>query len=185
MPERNPSPTPSEHGATRRSVLRAAGLAALGGGGMGALSACASDAQVAAPAPSSASPTTAAASASPSPSPSAPASTSASASASSPAPPAPTGPSIATADVPVGSGVILEDAKYVVTQPTKGEFKAFSSICTHQGCTVSEISGGTINCACHGSKFSIKDGSVANPPAQRPLAESPTTVSGDSVFVET
>ena len=182
MPERNPSPTPSEHGATRRSVLRAAGLAALGGGGMGALSACASDAQVAAPAPSSASPTTAAASASPSPS--APASTSASASASSPVPPAPTGPSIATADVPVGSGVILEDAKYVVTQPTKGEFKAFSSICTHQGCPVSEISGGTINCACHGSKFSIEDGSVVNPPAQNPLAETPTTVSGNSVVVE-
>jgi Rieske Fe-S protein len=180
MPERDPSPTPTEVGTTRRSVLRAAGLAALGGVGVGALVACASDAQVAAPAASSATPTTAAAS----PSPSASTAASASASASSPAPPAPTGPSIATADVPVGSGVILDDAKYVVTQPTKGDFKAFSSICTHQGCPVAEVTGGTINCKCHGSKFSIEDGSVVNPPAQRPLAESPTTVSGDSVYVE-
>jgi Rieske Fe-S protein len=84
----------------------------------------------------------------------------------------------------VGGGVILEDADYVITQPSKGEFKAFSKICTHQGCPVTEVTGDSIVCKCHGSRFSIEDGSVTNPPANKPLAESGTTVSGGKVFVE-
>ena len=173
MSENDPSPTTDETGTTRRTVLRAAGLAALSGGGVSVLAACASDAEVSAPTAPSAAPTSAATSAPPSASPSASASASA----------APSGPSIATADVPVGGGVVLEDAKYVVTQPTEGQFKAFSSTCTHQGCKVAEVSD-TINCKCHGSKFSIEDGSVVSPPADKPLPESPTTVSGDSVYIE-
>jgi Rieske Fe-S protein len=179
MSENDPFLPAADPGTTRRAVLRAAGLAALSGGGVSVLAACASDAEVGAPTASSAAPTSSA----PSASPSASASASASTSASSSAPAAPSGPSIATADVPVGGGVVLEDAKYVVTQPTKGEFKAFSSTCTHQGCKVADVSD-TINCKCHGSKFSIEDGSVVSPPANKPLAESPTTVSGDSVFIE-
>jgi nitrite reductase/ring-hydroxylating ferredoxin subunit len=34
--------------------------------------------------------------------------------------------------------------------------------CTHQGYIVASVSGGTINCPCHGSKFSIANGSVVN-----------------------
>ena len=179
----DPTDTPSvEHdqrGTSRRTVLRAAGLVALTGGGA-ALAACSADAEVAAPAASSAAPSASASSAS-SPSASAAASPSASAASSAAAP---SGPSVAAADVPVGGGVILKDAKYVVTQPTEGEFKAFSSICTHQGCPVTEVAGGSINCKCHGSKFSIEDGSVTNPPANKPLKESTATVSGDKVYVE-
>src|SRR5689334_3554898 len=44
---------------------------------------------------------------------------------------------VAAADVAVGSGVILDDL--VVTQPVKGTFKAFSNVCTHQQCKVTEI----------------------------------------------
>lgn len=86
-----------------------------------------------------------------------------------------------TADVEVGGGTIYADAKVVVTQPTAGEFKGFSSTCTHQGCTVSSVSDGTINCLCHGSKFSVKDGSVANGPATKALPEMPVTVTGDQI----
>jgi Rieske Fe-S protein len=180
-----PADTPSvEHdqqGTSRRAVLRAAGLVALTGGGA-ALAACSADAEVAAPSASSAAPSASASSAS-SPSASASASASPSASASSSAP-APSGPSVATSKVPVGGGVILDDADYVITQPTKGEFKAFSKICTHQGCPVTEVAGDSIVCKCHGSKFSIEDGSVTSPPANKPLKESSTTVSGDKVYVE-
>ncbi len=42
-----------------------------------------------------------------------------------------------TADVPVGSGVIVDDV--VVTQPTAGVFKGFSSSCTHKGCAVNKV----------------------------------------------
>jgi Rieske Fe-S protein len=92
-----------------------------------------------------------------------------------------------TAEVDVGGGVILAERDVVVTQPSSGEFKGFSATCTHQGCTVSSVSDGTINCACHGSKFSIEDGSVVQaasgltPDAQAPLPEVPITVDGDSI----
>ncbi|MET7691331.1 Rieske (2Fe-2S) protein [Streptomyces sp. NPDC005483] len=86
-----------------------------------------------------------------------------------------------TSEIPVGGGKIFKDEKVVVTQPKEGEFKAFSNICTHQGCQVASVSGGTINCPCHGSKFNITDGSVANPPANQPLPEKQIKVSGDSI----
>ncbi|GAA4601726.1 hypothetical protein GCM10023195_04760 [Actinoallomurus liliacearum] len=73
------------------------------------------------------------------------------------------------ADIPVGGGKVFKDRKVVVTQPKQGEFAAFSAVCTHRGCTVGSVSGGTINCPCHGSKFKISDGSVANGPAATPL----------------
>jgi nitrite reductase/ring-hydroxylating ferredoxin subunit len=86
-----------------------------------------------------------------------------------------------TSDIPVGGGKIFADEEIVVTQPKKGEFKAFTNICTHQRCPVANVSGGTINCSCHGSRFSIADGSVANPPATRPLPEKKIAVAGDSI----
>ncbi len=91
------------------------------------------------------------------------------------------GATIPTSDVPVGGGVILDDQKVVLTQPTKGEFKAFTSTCTHQGCQVEKVEDGVIACPCHGSQFSIEDGSVANGPATEPLAEEPITVEGDQI----
>ncbi|HEX5811853.1 MAG TPA: Rieske (2Fe-2S) protein, partial [Pseudonocardia sp.] len=54
-----------------------------------------------------------------------------------------------TSQVPVGGGVVLADAALVITQPKAGQFKAFSAVCTHQGCTVGSVEGGTINCPCH------------------------------------
>jgi nitrite reductase/ring-hydroxylating ferredoxin subunit len=71
---------------------------------------------------------------------------------------------VATSDVPVGGGVVLGSRNVVVTQPNKGEFKGFSATCTHQGCVLASVAAGTINCGCHGSQFSITDGSnVAGP----------------------
>ncbi|WP_107774298.1 Rieske (2Fe-2S) protein [Nocardioides sediminis] len=86
-----------------------------------------------------------------------------------------------TSDVPVGGCAVFESEKVVVTQPTEGEFKAFSSTCTHQGCAVSSSSDGEIPCNCHGSRFSLEDGSVLNGPATAPLDEVAITVEGDSI----
>ncbi|TMR12979.1 Rieske (2Fe-2S) protein [Nonomuraea turkmeniaca] len=87
----------------------------------------------------------------------------------------------ATADIPEGGGKVFESQKIVVTQPTAGDFKAFTAVCTHAGCTVATVQNKTINCPCHGSKFSIEDGSVADGPAGAPLAEKKITVDGDSI----
>jgi len=86
-----------------------------------------------------------------------------------------------TSDVPVGGGNILADKKIVLTQPKSGEFHGFSAVCTHAGCTVGSVSGGTINCPCHGSKFNITSGAVVNGPAASPLPPVNIKVQGTSI----
>jgi nitrite reductase/ring-hydroxylating ferredoxin subunit len=83
-----------------------------------------------------------------------------------------------TSDVPVGGGKIYSDSAVVVTQPTAGTYEGFSAICTHQGCPVTSIANGTIDCSCHGSKFSIKDGSVVQGPATQALEKVTVAVQG-------
>jgi Rieske Fe-S protein len=95
-------------------------------------------------------------------------------------PPPPAAGLAATGDIPVGGGKVFENEQVVITQPVAGDFKAFSAVCTHQGCLVGDVSGGTINCACHGSKFGL-DGSVANGPASTPLPGRAVKVSGDQI----
>ena len=46
------------------------------------------------------------------------------------------------ADVPEGSGTVFRDQSVVVTQPGPGDFKAFSAVCTHQGCLVDSVQPG-------------------------------------------
>ncbi|MEW2530961.1 Rieske (2Fe-2S) protein [Streptomyces sp. NPDC047071] len=86
-----------------------------------------------------------------------------------------------TADIPVGGGKIFKDEGVVVTQPTKGRFKAFSNRCTHKQCPVTSVEGGTINCPCHGSKFDIADGAVRQSPATSPLPPAEIHVEGDAI----
>ena len=86
-----------------------------------------------------------------------------------------------TSDIPVGGGKILTDRKIVITEPQSGTFKAFTAVCTHQGCIVDTVSGGTINCPCHGSKFSVANGSVVAGPAPSPLAPVSIEVQGTSI----
>jgi Rieske Fe-S protein len=93
------------------------------------------------------------------------------------------GGAIKAADIPVGGGKIFTDAKVVVTQPTAGTFKAFSAVCTHQGCVVGTVESGKINCPCHMSQFNIADGSVARGPATTPLPAKQVTASGDTLTV--
>jgi Rieske Fe-S protein len=77
--------------------------------------------------------------------------------------------------------MVFPKEKVVVTQPTAGEFKAFSAICTHQGCTVNKVEDGTIDCPCHGSKYRVADGSVVAGPAPRPLPAERIIVSGETI----
>lgn len=89
---------------------------------------------------------------------------------------------VSTADVPVGSGVIFADEQVVVTQPTAGEFKCFSAVCTHTGCTVAGISD-VITCPCHGSTFDLATGDVLGGPAPSALPAVDFSVDGDQVVL--
>jgi Rieske Fe-S protein len=88
---------------------------------------------------------------------------------------------VKTSKVPVGNGVILQDKEIVVVQPTSGDFKAFSAICTHQHCIVGMVKDGVISCPCHGSAYSAKDGSVLQGPATQALNPVNVSVKGDEV----
>jgi nitrite reductase/ring-hydroxylating ferredoxin subunit len=91
------------------------------------------------------------------------------------------GPLTSASEVPVGGGVIFPDQQVVVTQPAEGEFKCFTAVCTHQGCTVGTVEDGEIRCPCNGSRFSAEDGSVTSGPASSPLEEFEVSVEGDQV----
>ena len=86
-------------------------------------------------------------------------------------------------DVPVGGGVILADQDTVVTQPKPGQFRAFSATCTHLGCQVERVSDGTIKCPCHGSQYSVADGSVVHGPAPNPLPPKTVTLSNGALAI--
>ena len=86
-----------------------------------------------------------------------------------------------TSDVPVGGCFVVAASKIVLTQPTEGDFKAFTAVCTHQGCIVESSTDGEIPCPCHGSRFSLEDGSPQSGPASAPLDAVEITVDGDSI----
>ena len=75
----------------------------------------------------------------------------------------------AASEIPVGGGKIYTAAKVVVTQPSRGQYRAFSAVCTHVGCIMSEVANGTIDCPCHGGQFKITTGAVVAGPPPSPL----------------
>ncbi|WP_256069532.1 MULTISPECIES: Rieske (2Fe-2S) protein [unclassified Streptomyces] len=80
--------------------------------------------------------------------------------------------------IPIGGAKLFRDDKVVVSQPHKGTFKAFSAVCTHQGCVVDSVDGTTISCPCHGSQFDALTGAVVQGPATEPLPAVPVRQSG-------
>ncbi len=149
----------------RRTVLQAGGILAVGG----LVAACSSGSGDAAVASETAAGSAPAGSA---PAASAPASTSSG------------GAGVAqVSDIPVGGGLIIAEPAVVITQPAEGEVKAFTAICTHQGCLVSEVVDNEIICPCHGSRFSAMDGSVTSGPATTGLTAAGVVVEGGSIVL--
>ncbi|GAA2721036.1 MULTISPECIES: Rieske (2Fe-2S) protein [Streptomyces] len=84
----------------------------------------------------------------------------------------------AASEVPVGGARLYRDHKLVVSQPSEGQYKAFSAVCTHAGCVVDKVEKGRISCPCHGSAFDAATGKVLAGPAGAPLPECPVKAEG-------
>ncbi|NMO04855.1 Rieske (2Fe-2S) protein [Gordonia sp. TBRC 11910] len=82
------------------------------------------------------------------------------------------------AQIPVGGGIIVDGV--VLTQPSAGKISGFTATCTHEGCKLSGVTDGKIDCPCHGSKFNL-DGTVAHGPAATPLPAVAVKVSDGNV----
>jgi Rieske Fe-S protein len=99
------------------------------------------------------------------------------------APAAPSGVALASLSaVPVGGGVVLAQKGVVLTRSAAGALHGFSSICTHQGCTLAAVAAGTIDCPCHGSRFDALTGAVVRGPATLPLPRVPVAVRSGEVY---
>jgi Rieske Fe-S protein len=153
----------------RRTVLRGAAVAGLAGVSVPLLAACSNNGESAGTTPSGSTPSSSAPGSAPTSAPSSSGGSAAGAVLGT------------TADVPVGGGKVFTDAKIVVTQPTAGQFKGFSAVCTHRGCTVTQVTNKTIDCPCHDSKFDFTTGAVVAGPAPAPLPSVAVTVKGGNI----
>jgi nitrite reductase/ring-hydroxylating ferredoxin subunit len=85
-------------------------------------------------------------------------------------------------DIPVGGGKVFEREEIVVVQPTEGDFKAYTAICTHQQCILGAVANGFITCPCHQSRFAVATGEPApGSQAQRKLDSKSIKVEGDTI----
>jgi Rieske Fe-S protein len=88
-------------------------------------------------------------------------------------------------DVTPGSAVEFTDEDLgqpaVLVRLDSGDFKAYSAVCTHRGCTVN-YKDGQLACPCHGSVFDpANDAAVETGPATTPLPEIPVEVRNGAV----
>ena len=90
---------------------------------------------------------------------------------------------IDAAKVPVGGGHVDTTNSVVVTQPSKGTYKAFSSVCPHQGCQVGSVNTDAIVCPCHGSRFDPATGDVTAGPAEKALPAKKVVVQGAKLHI--
>ena len=86
------------------------------------------------------------------------------------------------AKVPIGGGLVVGGV--VLTRDAKGNVSGFSATCTHQGCKVSTVANGRIECPCHGSAFHATTGAVVQGPASRALTPIPVIVGNGNVYAE-
>lgn len=89
-------------------------------------------------------------------------------------------------EVPVGSGTkfpVDEMLTVLVTQPTEGNFKAFSATCTHSGCIVNGVEETDIVCGCHGARFDSESGMVLAGPAKTALGRIPVEIRGEEIWI--
>lgn len=85
--------------------------------------------------------------------------------------------------LPVGGivAVTIDKIPAFVVRPAENTIGAFSAICTHQGCTVTD-GGDALDCACHGARFARMTGAVLRGPATEPLPPIAVHVNGNDVL---
>lgn len=91
--------------------------------------------------------------------------------------------------VPVGGAASFTDpatgTPALVVQAQPGQFKAFSAVCPHQGCTVDySRTQRRFICPCHGAEFDATTGAVQRGPALDPLPNISVAVRSGQLYAD-
>ena len=81
-----------------------------------------------------------------------------------------------------GGFLLISEADVMAINVDGTTIRAFTSICTHQQCTIDSFADDTFMCPCHGSEFDT-NGEVVEGPAPQPLAEYEVSRSDDTVTI--
>jgi len=86
----------------------------------------------------------------------------------------------------VGGTALVQSGlgSFLVARISQEAFSALTATCTHEGCTITNVSGQTFICPCHGSQFSTS-GSVVKSPATRALTTYATSFTGTTLAITT
>lgn len=72
----------------------------------------------------------------------------------------------------------------ILIRTPKGEYRAFTAICTHLGCTVQYRSDmAHIWCACHNGMYDLFGRNISGPPP-RPLKEYPVKIRNGKIYAQ-
>jgi Rieske Fe-S protein len=84
----------------------------------------------------------------------------------------------------VGGTALVQSSSgsFLVARTAADTFSALTAICTHENCTVTDVSGQTYVCPCHGSRYS-QNGQVQNGPATRALRTFATRFASDVLTI--
>ncbi len=92
-----------------------------------------------------------------------------------------------TVDVPPGTMKMLEvEGELVLVTNLDGQFHATQGVCSHEYFELDRgfLTGDSITCALHLSRFDLQSGEALDPPAELPLAVYPVKVEGGRVLIE-
>ncbi len=81
-----------------------------------------------------------------------------------------------------GGFLLISEADVMAVNVDGTTIRAFTSICTHQQCTINAFTNDTFMCPCHGSAFNT-NGAVVQGPASQALTEFSVSQSDDTVTI--
>ena len=81
---------------------------------------------------------------------------------------------------------IEHGGKRILVVNLDGNISAWDGTCTHEEYDLSMgfLTGDSVTCALHLSRFDLTTGDAVNPPAEKPLGKHPVKITGGEIFVE-
>jgi 3-phenylpropionate/trans-cinnamate dioxygenase ferredoxin subunit len=90
-------------------------------------------------------------------------------------------------DVPAGTMLMVQvDGTDIVLVNLDGTVRALQGVCSHEYFELDRgfLTGDTLTCALHLSRFDLDTGEALDPPAELPLATYPATVENGQIVLE-